>query len=107
MLNYIERTFKEIKAGNRIALQVKDRSLYLAEDGTVKEILTARLFKVLGINENPSSGTFTAELIEIGFTNKNEVQPLIFYPETQVFEVFEEETKEVSEKEDNRKTIKG
>lgn len=110
MLKYEQKSFKDIKKDARVALPVKNKSLYLSTEGTIKEVSTVRLFKVLEINENRSSGTFTAELMELGFTDKNAVQPLIFDPDTEVFEVFdtEDEKKEKSaEKEDKRKVIKG
>lgn len=107
MLKYEKRLFKEVKKGSRVALPVKNKSMYLTTEGTISEVSTVRLFKVVEINENRSSGTFTAELMEIGFADKNTVQPLIFEPDTEIFEVFDAEDNEAAKKEDNRKVIKG
>lgn len=107
MLKYENRVFKDVSKGSRVALPVKNKSMYLTTEGTIGEVSTVRLFKVVEINENRSSGTFTAELMEIGFTDKNDVQPLIFEPDTEVFEVFDDEQKETAKKEDKRKVIKG
>lgn len=118
MLAYAKKFFKDIQKGARVALPVKNKSLYLTTEGTIEEVSTVRLFKVVEINENRSSETFTAELMEIGFSNKNTVQPLIFEPETEVFEVVEvsEDDGDISVntdkdvvkvKKDNRKVIKG
>lgn len=107
MLKYEKKVFKEVSKGARVALPVKNKSLYLTTEGTIEEVSTVRLFKVVEINENRSSGTFTAELIEIGFSNKNTVQPLIFEPDTEVFEVSDTEDESPKVKEDKRKVIKG
>lgn len=107
MLRYEKKLFKDIQKGARVALPIKNKSMYLTTEGTIGEVSTVRLFKVLEINENRSSGTLTAELIEIGFTDKNSIQPLIFEPDTEVFEVFDTEDEGYKVKEDKRKVIKG
>jgi len=105
-MKYKKALFKDLKKGTKVALPLKNKSFYLTNDGLVNQVYTARLFDLVDINENKSSGTFTAELMEIGYEQNEKIQPLIFEPDTEVFEVFDDEPK-VEVKEDKRKVIKG
>lgn len=106
MLKYRQVPFKELQKGARVALPVKNKSLYLSTEEFVKEIATVRMFKIIEITENKNSDTLTVELLEIGFAENAQVQPLIFESNIDVFEVYDVPDEKVKEK-DQRKVIKG
>lgn len=117
-LKYKEAVFSELQIGAVIVLPNQTRNFFLNTTvQEVQELTTIRLFRLVEKNENKVSKTFTAELLELG-VERPEVQPLVFAPDTKLYEVYEEEEQpEVAEptaeqpvvepKEDNRKTIKG
>jgi hypothetical protein len=119
-LKYREAVFSDLAIGSVIVLPNQNRNFFLNTSAQeVQELTTIRLFRIVEKNENKVSKTFTAELLELG-VERPEVQPLVFAPDTKLYQVYEEETQAdqpqeepvaeaevVQEKADNRKVIKG